>query len=594
MINKKSKLVKILTFGLLTSTLFFTGVFTVTAGAPFADPTPGAPSLPWNTFQQFLPVVKLEASQDLWIANLEITQGIQTLSNDVPLVEGRATALRIYAESSEDAPVDNVFISISASRNGETLDGSPLIIGPGTIPTSWDRNDIYTSFNVELPSGWLYGNVTLDITLDSNNTFFEKNENNNRVLQAANFTYVAPLNVTVIPIQYNDPIFGPFPPPAADFLADDLMKIYPVNQVNISLHSQISFNQSLSYTTSWNTLLNRITEIKQSESKPDSEVYYGLIPMKNSYGDTWFYGGVVGLGWVGYRAAIGLTNYEPYGFDGGDTAAHEIGHNLGRLHSPCGDPSGVDPYYPYIDGSIGEIGFKVNNFKTFSSNYKDVMSYCDPVWVSDYTYEGLFDNQVQVAAASAALAKQAPQEVLMVRASLDSEGEAELKPVYSFTGQPSQASEDSAYRIEFLDADGKLVDSQTVDLLWAEEEGIRTEAISARVQRPQQAYSSLRLVKDDQVLAEESLPQTSQAKTSQPLVMDGSSQNVLSWGASDVPALVRYSEDEGQTWTTLAMDVTGGELELEPLNLPYGDLLFQISLADQSATQFTLTWDNQE
>ena len=36
--------------------------------------------------------------------------------------------------------------------------------------------------------------------------------------------------------------------------------------------------------------------------------------------------------------------------------AHELGHNFGRNHAPCGSPPNVDPAYPYPGADIGTLG----------------------------------------------------------------------------------------------------------------------------------------------------------------------------------------------------------------------------------------------
>ena len=125
-----------------------------------------------------------------------------------------------------------------------------------------------------------------------------------------------------------------------------------------------------------------------AEVGPDSAtVYYGLLPTTHTSGATWFEGGVSGLGWVGQqRVSVGLD----LGVDTGHTAAHEIGHNFGRRHAPCGNPSSPDPHYPYPNATIGVYGMDTDEDVLLSpaANF-DMMSYCGPEWVSDYTYEGL-------------------------------------------------------------------------------------------------------------------------------------------------------------------------------------------------------------
>ncbi len=36
-----------------------------------------------------------------------------------------------------------------------------------------------------------------------------------------------------------------------------------------------------------------------------------------------------------------------------NTVAHELGHSMGRLHAPCGNPAQPDPGYPFPDATIG-------------------------------------------------------------------------------------------------------------------------------------------------------------------------------------------------------------------------------------------------
>jgi len=140
--------------------------------------------------------------------------------------------------------------------------------------------------------------------------------------------------------------------------------------------------------------------------------------------------------------------------------------------------------------------------------------------------------------------------------------------------------------------DGKVVTSQGVEMLWAEENEIRMQAIKARIPTPELPFASLRLVKDGKTFTEQSLHPSSGEATSQALVSSNIDGNILQWGYPDIPALVRFSSDGGQTYTTLEIDVLGGEIILDPNNLPIGNLLFQIILADQNSTQINLTWEN--
>ena len=74
---------------------------------------------------------------------------------------------------------------------------------------------------------------------------------------------------------------------------------------------------------------------------------------------------------------------------------HELGHNQGRPHAPCGDVDGADMNYPHENAKIGAWGFNINNFQWYNPNtFVDYMSYCNPTWVSDYNW-GLNHEQVR-------------------------------------------------------------------------------------------------------------------------------------------------------------------------------------------------------
>ena len=117
----------------------------------------------------------------------------------------------------------------------------------------------------------------------------------------------------------------------------------------------------------------------------DDDVYYYGIHVGSN-------GGLLGLGWIGDANDVWSRNAIGVGWTGDtapETAVHELGHNHGRQHSPCG-VSG-DANYPHSGASIGVWGYHPAKKQLLDPyDYVDFMSYCDPAWVSDYTYKALF------------------------------------------------------------------------------------------------------------------------------------------------------------------------------------------------------------
>lgn len=72
---------------------------------------------------------------------------------------------------------------------------------------------------------------------------------------------------------------------------------------------------------------------------------------------------------------------------------HELGHNQGLSHAPCGDIDNTDPAFPYAGGKTGTQGYGILSGELHSGNpdidhpFFDIMTYCWPVWYSDYHFE---------------------------------------------------------------------------------------------------------------------------------------------------------------------------------------------------------------
>ena len=207
----------------------------------------------------------------------------------------------------------------------------------------------------------------------------------------------------------------------------------------------------------------------------------------------------------------------------------------------------------------------------------DLMSYCDPVWVSDYTYEALYVDQVN----NGSFIWTAQEESLLVRGSVDDSGDVLLNPVYLIPQTP-RPIQNGTYRIELLDEVGHVIATHPVDLLLAEEEGVAAQSIYGVVPAPDVPVAEMRLIETA----------TGTAVANRPLSITSLATNValdqrgetatLTWVIADQPAVVRYTANNGQTWTTVGVNVLGGALAVDLSNLPGGENgRFQIILADR-------------
>src|SRR5262249_51930818 len=149
----------------------------------------------------------------------------------------------------------------------------------------------------------------------------------------------------------------------------------------------------------WDTLLSYLGQIRQQDNAPFDVYYYGAFAPAASAIQYCGGGGGAGLGNIAgagdafSRAASGRGFGDGGGQASGiawETAVHEIGHTHGRYHSPCGGAAQPDPNYPYPNAIIGDWGYNLLTKQLYDPNqYTDVMGYCQPVWISDFTFKAL-------------------------------------------------------------------------------------------------------------------------------------------------------------------------------------------------------------
>src|SRR5207248_4667404 len=140
-------------------------------------------------------------------------------------------------------------------------------------------------------------------------------------------------------------------------------------------------------------------------------VYVGLVRGQGP-------GGFSGLAGSNENAALAAESAVRFGVERNyEVVAHETGHALRRNHianptpkpSACyADPGGPDLFWPYNDSTIQEPGFDLSRTYGLDGPREilvpqlayEMMSYCEPRWISPYIYKKLVDK-LKVPAAAA-------------------------------------------------------------------------------------------------------------------------------------------------------------------------------------------------
>ncbi len=238
------------------------------------------------------------------------------------------------------------------------------------------------------------------------------------------------MKVVLVPFRYDADGSGRLPDVGA--LAEPfrlrMAAMYPAPSVELVVHEPVPYPKALGPMDDdeWGAYLDALLELRDAEAAPPNVYYYAVMAPRKSFGQFCGGGCIAGLalGSMGKKTDPSNRGAVGIGYDDGfseDTFVHEIGHTHGILHAPCGGPASVDKKFPYPDGTIGVAGYDAQNeVWLHGDDAHDVMGYCENRWVSDYVY-GKLAREMQVVAASTAMAHVAP--TTWVRARVDLEGE---------------------------------------------------------------------------------------------------------------------------------------------------------------------------
>jgi hypothetical protein len=408
---------------------------------------------------------------DLAVDSVQITQAVQTAAGTVPLVKDRAGLVRVFLRASASNSLSpTVRVKLLDTASGAVLRTWDVPASASGVPAAAPaQSPLGSSWNVSLAASDVQPGRHLVAEIDPAGTLSQDRTNDVVRYPASgslDVRTVPALAVTLVPVLHSGttPNVTGATRTAQSWLGATL-RMHPLPSADVQVGAAYSTSVSVTNdSASWSSVLSELRTKRSVDGS--SRSYVGVVATSYS-------SGIAGIGYVGLPVAVSWdkSSYQT-------TTAHELGHNFGRVHAPCGGVANPDPSWPtapaYSGALIGAWGWDpAGGSLVDPSVAHDLMSYCNNPWTSDYTYAGVLARLATGAFVATGLAAEPPvREQCLVVSGRIAGGLAEIDPAFVVRATPSLPPP-GPYALELLDAAGALIGSVPFapDLVEAEAPG---------------------------------------------------------------------------------------------------------------------------
>ena len=369
-----------------------------------------------------------------------LVQSVQSFGfpDRVPLVAGEEALLRVFVTARRGSIATMPSARARFHVNGVERYVVDIPASQQAIPETINEGELSGSINAAIPAVVVQPGLEMVIDVDPDNTLDPALGVATRIPQEGRLTVevveMPEMMLTLVPLLWEpdpdsslvDIVAEMAGNPEGNDRLKDTRTLLPVGRLSVRAHSPV-----MTTSTGYGDLVREISAVKQLDGVDG----YHMGIMSHVGG---------GAAWVQGRTGVAWP--DSY------VIAHELGHNMNLSHAPCGSfdvLDGPDPDYPYSDGSVGAVGYdRSGGGRIIPSATRDLMSYCDPRWISDYHFTKALRHRLATESESAATRGPSVSTTsLLIWGGIDGAGRPYLSPTFVVDAPPALPDRSGDYTI---------------------------------------------------------------------------------------------------------------------------------------------------
>lgn len=364
---------------------------------------------------------------------LYLVQTVQSRDFPVPLVPRREALLRVFVASEQAEGEKLPHMRARFYVNDSQVHVAEVPHGTGTVPKEVDEGNLESSLNARIPPHVI--RPGLEVVVELTGAALQNLGIPSRIpatgRMALDVADLQDLRLTLVPFLYEqDPdysiieiIEGMAEDPDGHAMLTWTRTLLPVADWDIEQHDPV-----ISSTNNGFLIRNETEAMRRMEGRPG---YW--LSMISPVAACCLFG-----------VAYGIPSWTSFSLPLPRTVAHELGHNMGLWHAPCGGAGGPDPLFPHKWGTIGSWGYDHEHDRLVNPHTPDIMSYCGGQWVSDYHMANAVRHRMYTEAAWDFGTK---TESLLVWGWVDRDGTLSLDPSFIVDALPSAPPSGNDYTV---------------------------------------------------------------------------------------------------------------------------------------------------